>query len=232
MVEAGGKTIGRPRQYAARGRPNWWVILAVSMALMALLAATSAGSHGSGPLHPQTQASDTSRVGAGRTARHNSAPRGTAPTTVPSSALRPPTTTTTPLPTATLPRPAGSLVAASTTTIPPATTTVPTTVTAASDQSTPSDRTTDQGNLQPPEDASTGFSFQGAGAEEVSVSWGNDVYLSLAVTCPNASQSAGGSSAMAVSLPDAQGTCEATVSEPSSEDTALSFTITIGPSGG
>jgi hypothetical protein len=37
---------------------------------------------------------------------------------------------------------------------------------------------------------------------------------------------------MAVSLPDAQGTCEATVSEPSSEDTALSFTITIGPSGG
>jgi hypothetical protein len=64
------------------------------------------------------------------------------------------------------------------------------------------------------------------------VSWGSATYLSLDVACANGSQSSGGSSAMAVSLPDAQGSCTATVSEPTSEDVAVSFTITIGPAGG
>jgi hypothetical protein len=37
---------------------------------------------------------------------------------------------------------------------------------------------------------------------------------------------------MALTLPDASGSCLATVSEPSSESTALTYTITIGPAGG
>jgi hypothetical protein len=37
---------------------------------------------------------------------------------------------------------------------------------------------------------------------------------------------------MAVTLPTASGNCLATVSEPASESTALTYTITIGPAGG
>jgi hypothetical protein len=37
---------------------------------------------------------------------------------------------------------------------------------------------------------------------------------------------------MALTLPDASGSCLATVSEPSSESTALTYTITIRPAGG
>jgi hypothetical protein len=54
----------------------------------------------------------------------------------------------------------------------------------------------------------------------------------MVVSCANGNQSVGGTSAMQASLPDAQGSCRATVSEPSSESTALTFTITIGPAGG
>ena len=37
---------------------------------------------------------------------------------------------------------------------------------------------------------------------------------------------------MAASLPDASGSCLATVSEPTTESASLTFTITIGPAGG
>ena len=50
--------------------------------------------------------------------------------------------------------------------------------------------------------------------------------------CPSGSQSVGGTTAMAVSLPDASGGCQATVDEPSSESTSLTYTVTIGPAGG
>jgi len=54
----------------------------------------------------------------------------------------------------------------------------------------------------------------------------------MQVSCPSGTQNVGGSSAMAASLPDASGSCLATVSEPTSESTALTYTITIGPAGG
>ena len=62
--------------------------------------------------------------------------------------------------------------------------------------------------------------------------WSGATYLTMEVSCPSGSQSVGGSSAMAASLPDASGSCLATVSEPTSESTALTYTITIGPAGG
>jgi hypothetical protein len=51
------------------------------------------------------------------------------------------------------------------------------------------------------------------------------------VSCPNGSQTVGGTSAMAANLPDAVGACMATVTEPATESVALSYTITIGPPG-
>jgi hypothetical protein len=67
---------------------------------------------------------------------------------------------------------------------------------------------------------------------QVSVVWSGATYLTMVVSCPNGSQSVGGTSAMQATLPDAAGSCRATVSEPSTESTALTFTITIGPAGG
>ncbi len=94
----------------------------------------------------------------------------------------------------------------------------------------PADRT--QGYLDPPLETSNKYGFTGTGAMEISVVWSGDTYLTMEVSCANGSQNVGGTSAMAAALPDATGSCLATVSEPASETTALTYTISIGPSGG
>jgi hypothetical protein len=114
-----------------------------------------------------------------------------------------------------------------TTTVAPATTT---TTTAAG--SSPNDLTQTQGILNPPQQRSNGFAFTGNGQTTISVLWSGSTYLTLVVSCPSGSQSAGGTSAMTVTLPTASGSCLATVSEPASESTALTYTITIDPAGG
>jgi hypothetical protein len=110
------------------------------------------------------------------------------------------------------------------------TTVAPTTTTTVA-VSHPSDIQS-QGVIEPPQQRSSSFGFTGTGAMDVSVTWSGDTYLTMGVNCPSGSQSVGGSSAMAASLADASGSCLATVSEPTSESTALTYTITIGPAGG
>ena len=115
-----------------------------------------------------------------------------------------------------------------TTTLAPA----PTTTTTDPSAAVAADRTQTQGYLNPPLQPSNQFGFIGAGAMEVSVVWSGSTYLTLEVSCPSGNQSVGGTSAMAASLPDAGGNCLATVSEPTSESTSLTYTISIGPAGG
>ena len=117
-----------------------------------------------------------------------------------------------------------------TTTVAPATTTTTTTSDPAA--AVAADRTQTQGYLNPPLQASNQFGFTGSGAMEISVVWSGSTYLTMDVSCPSGGQSVGGTSAMAASLPDASGNCMATVSEPTSESTSLTYTITIGPAGG
>jgi hypothetical protein len=89
-----------------------------------------------------------------------------------------------------------------------------------------------QGVIEPPAQRSSSVGFAGTGAMQISVVWSGPTYLTMQVSCPSGSQNVGGSSAMEASLPDASGSCLATVSEPGSESTALTYTITIGPAGG
>ena len=96
----------------------------------------------------------------------------------------------------------------------------------------PADRTQSEGYLDPPQHPSSGYGFTGTGAMQVSVVWSGSTYLTMTVSCPNGSQNVGGTGAMDASLPDASGSCQATVIEPAPEATALTFTITIGPAGG
>jgi len=228
------------RSRLARGRPNWWVILAVSLGLMALLVATA------GTRAPATRRGGDAARAAARirphSGAHQAAGGGAVPPTPTTSAA---TSTTTSAPpsgatdvassvrTTVTPGAAGAPQAApsvTTTTLAPA----PATTTTSTEPSAAvaADRTQTQGYLNPPLQSSNQFGFTGAGAMEVSVVWSGNTYLTMEVSCPSGTQSVGGTSAMAASLPDASGNCLATVSEPTSESTSLTYTISIGPAGG
>ncbi len=220
----------------ARGRPNWWVILAVSLGLMALLVATAGGTP---PAARRAGGSAAAARISPRTGTHRGAGTGVVPTST--------TTTTTTAPT---PPPSGSAgvgtsllssgtprvattpltgaTGVTTTTLPP----IATTTTTGPAAAVPADRTQTQGYLDPPTQTSNQFGFTGTGSMEISVVWSGDTYLTMEVSCPNGSQNVGGTSAMAATLPDATGSCLATVREPASESTSLTYTISIGPAGG
>jgi hypothetical protein len=232
------------RARVARGRPNWWVILAVSLGLMALLVAT-AGS---------TQRTTRRGGGSAQAAAHIALGSGVhrrAGTNGPSLSTTATTTTTTTPTIAATPPSSGSgaggtallssgtsrvenapqTAATSVTTTTTTTTQTPPAPTAPTEPSAvPADRT--QGYLDPPLQTSNQYGFTGTGAMEISVVWSGDTYLTMQVSCANGGQSVGGTSAMAASLPDATGSCLATVSEPASETTSLTYTISIGPAGG
>jgi hypothetical protein len=218
------------------------VILAVSLALMALLVATTGNTprtdkHRHGVADAPADAQHTSLAPAqgtstGGTSGARQSPATTTTTTT--TAARAPSDTT---------RSTTSLLSSSSTggvvtptTVPPSVTTTTvapaTTTTTTAAATSPNDRTQTQGILNPPQQRSNGFAFTGNGPTTISVIWSGSTYLTLDVSCPSGSQSAGGTSAMAVTLPTASGSCLATVSEPASESTALTYTITIGPAGG
>lgn len=239
VAEGVGTTeVGRAR--VVRGRPNWWVILAVSLALMALLVATAgnkppAAKHQHGVADAPADAQHSSLAPAPATstgptsggARQSPATTTTTDVRATSDTTRPTTSLLSSPPARGVVTPTTAPPSVTTTTVAPATTT---TTTAAA--STPNDRTQTQGILNPPQQRSNGFAFTANGATTVSVVWSGSTYLTLDVSCPSGGQSAGGTSAMAVTLPTASGSCLATVSEPASESAALTYTITIGPAGG
>ena len=223
------------RSRVARGRPNWWVILAVSLGLMALLVATAGGT----PPAPRRGGGDAQAAArtSPRASRAGASPL-TLPTTTTTAAPAPPSGATdvassarTTETSGTAGAPPAAAPSVTTTTLAPATTTTTTTA-AAPSSSVAADRTQTQGYLNPPLQPSNQFGFTGTGAMEISVVWSGDTYLTMAVSCPSGDQNVGGTSAMAASLPDASGSCLATVSEPTSESTSLTYTITIGPAGG
>ena len=220
------------RSRVVRGRPNWWVILAVSLGLMALLVATAGGTPSAsrpGDLPSRAVApalpgghehAAAPFLGSTTTTTTTTAPSG--PVTVATSLGTTGTASTVSAPQASAPIVTPTTVAAAATTT---TTTIPSVVAAA-------DRTQTQGYLDPPLQPSNKYGFTGTGAMEVSVVWSGSTYLTMEVSCPSGNQSVGGTSAMAASLPAASGSCLATVTEPTSEATSLTYTISIGPAGG
>ena len=217
------------------------MILAVSLALIALLVVTGgthpSTRHGRKLADAATGSKQRQSIGGPTTSSQRSPAR---------SLVRPPTTTTTTVPTSSqATQPTDSAVpllatpgtgsgagapapAATTTTMSPTTTTAPSTGAGISQSA---DRIQAPGVLDPPGSTSHSYSFIGTGAMQVSVIWSGTTYLTLVVSCPNGSQTVGGTSAMAAHLPDAVGACMATVAEPATESVALTYTITIGPTG-
>jgi hypothetical protein len=209
------------------------VILAVSLALIALLVETSGRGSPNRAVRMQSVASATGSVPREATRPPRSdgvtstSSTTTTSTTAPAAA---PVLTHAPITdvhtTRTSVVPAASPT--TTTTGPPPTT--PTT--SAPPAALPADRTQTEGYLDPPLQDSGVFAVNGSGPTEISVVWSTPVYLTMTVSCPSGSQTVGGTAAMETSIPDAGGGCQATVSEPTSESTSLTYTITIGPTGG
>lgn len=223
-----------------RIRPHWWAVLAVSLSLLALVAATTSGR--TGP-NPHKDAAAASR--GGHTTPVTTHAPGSTTTTVPdptstSRSVSPPAPATA-VTTVTLPfavGPTTQIVTRSSTTASsaPTTTTTPTTtapngssVGAAPAQPAPTIIT---GDLQQPDDATNSYTFVGAGSMRVTATGPTSPTLSLTVVCPAGTQSAEGSTSVTVLLSDADGTCAVTLKEMVVQYDAVSYRLTIAPAGG
>lgn len=223
-----------------RIRPHWWAVLAVSLSLLALVAATTA-ERPSGP--GDRRADGVLRSGRnGSSAIPSSAPPTVAKT--PTSTVTP-STTVTPSPTVpVVSTPIASDNARATVRSPVTTTTTttrPTGVPSATNGSSalaagsnvpPVQTVTQTGDLQQPDDATASYAFTGSGAMLIAASWPSAVPLSMTVICPDGTESAQGSANVAVTIPDADGPCDVSLKETLVQYDTVSYTLTIGPSEG
>ena len=223
-----------------RIRPHWWAVLAVSVSLLALVAATSGRPNPTGdraaardePANPHQSSSTAPGATTTTTSTTTTEPEGgpstvTAPTPPPpsrstsstegarvvvgrSSATTPTTTTSTTTTTTTAPA-AGSNLAAAVQTVTPITM---------------------SGALQQPDDASASYPFTGVGTMQVSASSTSSAPLLLTVTCPGGTLDEAGSSFVSVVIPNADGPCDLVLKETVVQYVAVPYTLTIGPEGG
>jgi len=222
---------------APRIRPHWWAVLAVSVSLLALVAANSGRPN-------QTEG----RAAAPYEPANPHQSRSTAPTATTTTTTQPvrgPSTVTPPTP----PPPSQStsstegartVVRQSSVTTPTTTTTAATTTTTAA----PADGSnvaaavqtvtpiTMSGALQQPDDASASYPFSGAGSMQVSASSTSSAPLLLTVTCPAGMLDEAGSSFISVVIPNADGPCDLVLKETVVQYVAVPYTLTIGPEGG
>ncbi len=216
----------RPRS----SRPHWWVVLAVSLALLALVAAATAAHE-----HAPAQRGGARPIpSGGRDGVHarRGPPAGTTTTTSTPSA--PPVTSATSAPADDADSfravTAESTTTTTTTTTPPSSTTTTTTTQAAP----PTAQTENfSGSLQQPNLSTASYSFSGVGSMQVSASWTPAATtLSVTVTCPAGTLTEEGTSTLSVALPDGDGACETTIKETVVNYAAVSYTLTIGPAPG
>lgn len=224
-VTENGPDALRPRS----SRPHWWVVLAVSLALLALVAAATAAHE-----HAPAQRGGARPIpSGGRDGAHarRGPPAGTTTTTSTPSA--PPVTSATSAPA----DDADSFraVTAESTTTTTTTTTPPSSTTTTTTQAAPPIAQTENfsGSLQQPNLSTASYSFSGVGSMQVSASWTPAATtLSVTVTCPAGTLTEEGTSTLSVALPDGDGACETTIKETVVDYAAVSYTLTIGPTPG
>jgi hypothetical protein len=216
-----------------RIRPHWWVVLAVALSLLALVAASGSDHSGSkGRPHParSIQLFPTGATGAKPT---------TTTTTVPSTTM---STTVTPPSSAPSAGPTGSgrgnvvttqsasSPAATTTTTTAATVTTTPKLSAASTQpATPATNTEEPYSLQQPAQTTASFAFNGVGSMTVSVTWDYATPLSLTVSCPGGAQTKVGPSGLTIVIPNSGGPCTTTLKETIVQYNAVDFVMLIHP---
>ncbi len=240
-VGTGGTTPAARAQRGASNRPRWWGVLAVSLALMALVAALSA---------PSRQGRDT-RAGVRRPSSSISPPRRTreraptgpggapttvvgSPTTVPANAALGPASvvaasggagpaTTAPATTATT-APLSALAPPG-----PVTTTTSTTVPAPAGTTTVPAVTVDAqpGNLEYPDNISAQYPVDSGGGASAVADFSGAAVLGLSVTCPGGQVQRDGASGVSVSVGGPAGTCTVDISETTPQAAPVSYTLTV-----
>jgi hypothetical protein len=225
-------------------RPHWWAVLAVSLSLLALVAAATS-SHPGGPDHPRQEAA-AARDGQGGRISASTPGRTTTTTSGPGLGSAPVTSTTVtpvtappggPVTIATI----GTKLQAATkpsSTVPPVPTPTTTTTTTtpsggANTGGTPAQPAPQifSGDLQQPYDATASIPFTGSGSMRITATWPTTPTLSLTVTCPGGSQNEKGSSSLSVVIADADGSCEIVLEETLVQFAGVSYTVTVVPSG-
>ncbi len=232
VVGGGISTTGSVRARPVRGRPHWWVVLAVTLALMALVTAASTGHQarlGAQP-YEATQSTGHATSTSTSTSTSTTAPQGETPTTgeptspfIEQSAAQSVPLIRTTSPTTTTAVPTATVTTGSTTT------TSTTIGSGIGNSPLQNGAQSDQGYLAPPNDSAAIYSFNGDGATKVSASWTPQTELTMTVTCANGSQNIAGSASLELTLPDAQGACQVTLSEAAGETADVTFTLTIAP---
>ena len=222
-----------------RIRPHWWAVLAVSVSLLALVAATSG--------HPNTggraAAPDES---ANPPQSRSTAPPPTTATTTTEPGRGPSTVTppTSPSPSPTTSSTEGARVVVRQSSTSTTATTAATTATTTTTTAAPADGSSVaaavqtvapmvmSGDLQQPDDASATYPFTGAGSMQVSASSTSSTPLLLTVTCPEGTLDQAGTSFVSVVIPNADGPCDLVLKETVVQYVAVPYTVTIGPEGG
>jgi hypothetical protein len=222
------------RARSARSRPHWWVVLAVSLSLLALVAARSAAPQGT---HDPGHAGSPGVAAAGGIGAASPPttgdPTAAAGSTVGGDPVTPPTSATVASPAPAFTSTVGSGGAATAHTTPTTTTTtVAPSGTAAAPMQPSAQSETYTGDLQYPDDSSATYSFTGSGSMEVSASWSGPYILSLSVSCPSGTQSSQGPSPVTVVMTDGTGACVTTLKETQVQYNAVGYTLNIGPTPG
>jgi hypothetical protein len=231
-VSRNGAESGRP----LRMRPHWWAVLAVSLSLLALVAAATAG-HPDGRVHHGQEAVAS---GDGQTGRRPDPTTTTTTTTV----LQPdlgfaPVTSTTLTPTTSPPgapftvSTKGPVATEPSSNVPsaPTTTTTAPSAAAATSGTTPVQPQTFPGDLQYPDAAMAVIPFTGSGSMRITATWTPMTALSISATCPGGSGSNEGPSGISVVIPDADGSCDIVLKETVVQWDDVSYTVTVVPSG-
>ena len=239
--------------------PRGWAVLAVVLALMALVAAVSAGPRdrvlvarraprttadrvpspgGSRPRSVTTRGRGRTgaAVPAGARAAVGRARVSASPTDLPSA----PGAVTEGLPIVASASAGSSGQPAATGPAASAPPTTPTAATTASAAGTPPAQPpatgtaqTDPGYLQYPDDVSARYQYpEGPSGLTAAVTWAGSSTLSLSVTCPGGQQSRTGPSGLQVDVAAGAGECTVTLAEPQPVAGAVSYSLTIGPGAG
>lgn len=233
------------------GRPRWWALLAVSLALMALVASLTTGS----PSTPRTGAGAAvhrPRGGGGATGgrssvdgtRTDSRPpedEATAEAGTPGSpGARPslgiggspsggagPSTTPSPTEGST----AGPVTVTPTSTAPFTTLASGTTSAAVTTTTSPASTRSEVGNLTYPDNVSALYSFPDPGALEATATWTGGAELTLSVVCPGRTTTRTGGTGLSVSVSQGTsgdgGTCTVSISEPTTVRAEVSYSIDV-----
>jgi hypothetical protein len=204
-------------------------VLAVALALMALIAATTVSHSRS----PRIRAASSSRSGA--VVKHATPPSST--TTIPVVAQSPALVAL--LPAGALGRETGQVSmgrqTSSTTTSTTTTTTVQTasaTTTTLSAGGAETGTGTYPGNLEYPDNVSASYPLSvDGGTLSASAQWTGTSVLSLRSDCPSGSASRTGPSGLSLTVAPGSGTCTVTLSEPPGTESTVSYSITINTEG-